>query len=255
MTDRERSSEELGSRREVITETEARETGTRRHGTDSPVMGKGADFLRGITWGAVFAGAFVAFAVMTLLNILGFAIGAAVFDPGVAQEGFGIGAGIWWTVAVLIALFCGGWVAGRLSDSMDRGEGLLHGVVMWSLFIVASVVALTTAVGTVLGGAFGVLGQQISALLGQPQIIETVEGALIQAGVTDVAAAEVQAEMIIAADQAATAVAAAATWAFIALLLGVLCAALGSLIGAALPPHEGEERVERTKRVFRPRHA
>ena len=257
MTDREYRSGE-GEPREHATETYRADRIERgeRVTSDGSLMGRGSGFLRGLSWSAIFAGALVALVVMIVLNILGLAIGAATIDVGVQQQGLGIGAGIWWTVSALIALFCGGWVAGRLSQSMDRGEGLLHGIVTWSLFVFASVLALTTAVGQLLGGAFGLLGQQISALLGQTaQPLEALEAALIEAGVDQAAVAEAQAEAIIAAEQAADAIAAGATWAFIALLLGVLCAAFGSLLGAAMPTEGREKRTERTRRVLRPREA
>ena len=113
------------------------------------------------SWGAIFAGAAVALVISVVLNVLGFGIGAVALepaDPGTAQA-IGIGAGIWTIVVSLLALFAGGWIAGRLCGMTRRLEGLLHGVVTWSLVTLAVLWLVTTAVGTIVGGAFGAIGE------------------------------------------------------------------------------------------------
>lgn len=217
-------------------------------------MGAGGIF-RGVSWGALFAGALVALMVMVLLNLLGVAIGAATMEVGVAQTGFGIGAGIWWGVSLLLGLFAGGWVAGRLSNSIDRGEGILHGVVTWSLFVFGSLLLLGTVAGQMLGGAFSFLSQNLSAMIQQNQVIQQVESMLGETTVSQEALTDAQAQATIAAQQATDALAMGATWAFVALLLGLVVCAMGSLLGAAMPPQYGEERSERARRIFTPRPA
>ncbi len=233
-------------------ETEHRTSAPPTEEYPDPTMGRRTPF-RGASWGSIIAGALVAVVVMAVLNILGIAIGAATIEIGTEQAGLGVGAGIWWTVSALIGLFCGGWVAGRLSHSMDRAEGVLHGIITWALFAFASIFMVTTTVGQAIGGAFGMVGQQISAIMMQLPDLTALEGTLVELGVTPEAVAATQAELIIAGEQAADALAAGATWAFISLLLGALICALGSLIGAAMPPTGGEERMERARRVLRPR--
>lgn len=258
MTDREhRRSEELPRKESYVEPREGTallEKTTTTSREMSP-MGRGAGYLRGITWGAVFAGAIVAFVSMVVLNLLGIAIGAAVLDVGAEQSGLGIGAGIWWTISVLISLFFGGWVAGRLSNSMDRGEGMIHGLVTWGLVVVASLFALTTTVGTILGGAFTVLGEQLSAVINQADFLASLELEALAAGVSPEQISEAQAQAVIAADQAANALAMGAGWAFVALILGMLIAGFGSLLGAGMPTEEKVERSDKARRVLRPRHA
>ena len=255
MTDREYRRGGEGSRERVITETRREEGSETMAVNEGGVMGRGAGFLRGLSWAAIFGGAFVALATMIMLNLLGVAIGAATLEVGVAQPGLTVGAGIWWVLSFLIALFFGGWVAGRVSDSLDRGEGIIHGVVTWALVIFASAVALTTALGAMLGGAFNVIGTQLAALIGQADLLAMVDLEGVAADVPEGAVAEAQAQAIIAAEQATDALAAGAGWAFVALILGLVVAGFASLLGSAMPPVAREERSERTKRVLRPRHA
>jgi len=133
-----------------------------------------------ISWGAVFAGVVVALVTQLLLSILGIGIGASTIDPVTEQNpaaGIGIGAGIWFVVSTLIALFAGGWVAGRLAGVPRKTDSSLHGVLTWGVTTLVTFYLLTTAVGALISGAAGVLGKGLS-LAGQgigavaPQIAE-----------------------------------------------------------------------------------
>jgi len=89
------------------------------------------------------------------------AIGASTVDPLREQnptKGIVIGAGIWVVVSSLIAIFIGSWVAGRLSGA-TRTDGRLHGLLTWSVATLLTVYLLTTAVGSMLGGAANLLGK------------------------------------------------------------------------------------------------
>src|SRR5690606_15487636 len=71
---------------------------------------------RRISWGAIFAGTVAALSVQLLLTLLGLSIGMWAVDPSAGQQGFqglGIGAAIWALVSFIIALYVGGWIAGR----------------------------------------------------------------------------------------------------------------------------------------------
>lgn len=123
--------------------------------------------VRRISWGAIFAGLFVALATQLLLSLLGVGIGASTIhlgsSGGASATGLGIGGAIWFFLSILISLFTGGWVAGTVAGMPRRVEGLLHGVVVWSLTTLATVYLLTTAIGGLLGGATGLLGQAVGA--------------------------------------------------------------------------------------------
>lgn len=88
-----------------------------------------------ISWGAVFAGLFFVITASWLLFLLGSAIGVGVADATDMEamgQGFGIGAAIWLIVTTVIVYFLGGWLAARLDGNPDKGNGLLHGLVVWS---------------------------------------------------------------------------------------------------------------------------
>src|SRR4051812_5097176 len=75
--------------------------------------------VRRVSWGAVFAGMFIAIVTQILLALLGVGVGILSTDPtgnaGASGKGLALGLGIWWAIASLISLFLGGWVAGRLA--------------------------------------------------------------------------------------------------------------------------------------------
>jgi amino acid transporter len=55
-------------------------------------------------------------------------------------------------------VFAGAWVAGRLAGMPDRTDGMLHGLVTWGLAMLLLIYLLTTAVSSLVGGAFGIVG-------------------------------------------------------------------------------------------------
>ena len=116
-------------------------------------------FIHSLNWGAILGGAVAAIAVHLLLTALGVGAGLGAFSPmtdahPVAE--FGIGAAIVWTVCALIALAFGGFVAGRFSHSLH--SGFVHGILVWSLTLIISLLLLTVATGMVMGGALKALG-------------------------------------------------------------------------------------------------
>ncbi|HWQ93820.1 MAG TPA: hypothetical protein VN673_19310 [Clostridia bacterium] len=114
------------------------------------------------------------------MTLLGAAIGASTIDPlqeRSPMEGLGTGAMIWFIVSGLISLFLGAYVAGRLSGGPRRADGMLHGIVTFSVAETAMLLLLTTTVGALLGGAGSLMsgamrqgqGQQMSGLRDQIQ--------------------------------------------------------------------------------------
>ncbi len=160
----------------------------------SPVIAvgeRGASAIKRISWGAILAGVVVTLVVQLLLGILGLGIGANTINPLQEQNptaGLGTGAAIWFLVSTLIALFAGGWVAGRLAGMPHRTDSFLHGVLTWGLTTLVTFYLLTTTVGDLISGAAGVLGQGLS-LAGQgvaaaaPAVGNVVSNQLQQNGV------------------------------------------------------------------------
>jgi Protein of unknown function (DUF2795) len=114
-----------------------------------------------ISWGAVIAGAVVAAATVLLLSFLGVAIGAGALNltqTGAAGlRGYGLGAGIWTAVELIIGMLFGGYVASRMSGTHSHLDGELHGITVWALATLLATILLaqlaSLAVGTVSSAA------------------------------------------------------------------------------------------------------
>jgi hypothetical protein len=88
-----------------------------------------------LSWGGIFAGFVVATALQMVFSTLGAAIGLTAFDPGQGDSArsLGIGVLVWFAVSAIISMWVGGTTTGRLAGVLTRGDGMLHGIVMWSL--------------------------------------------------------------------------------------------------------------------------
>lgn len=127
---------------------------------DRPGYGR-MDFIKRISWSAVFAGVLVALVTQMLLSLLGLGIGLGTIDPVEEQNptaGLGIGSAIWYIVSSLLSLFVGGWVAGRLASAPRLFDGIIHGVLTWCLVTLITIYFLTSTVGRVIGGAGRLIG-------------------------------------------------------------------------------------------------
>jgi hypothetical protein len=141
-----------------------------------------------VSWGGVFAGFFSGFGIWLMLALLGAAVGATALNPssGSAWGALGKGAGIWLAIDGIIAVFCGGYIAARLSTTQRHSTGLLHGVTVWGLtllvgayggWMLISGVAKTT--GAVAGQVAGAAGSAVSGVVGSGAVSgQTVNTAL-----------------------------------------------------------------------------
>ena len=117
---------------------------------------------RRISWGAILAGAITALALVLLLNLLGVAVGAMLIDPAAAEAGpsvgtLGIGAAAWAIISLLVAIFAGGWVAGRLAGAPEPTDGMIHGWLTWGFCTLLALFIATSTATSILGSAFGAL--------------------------------------------------------------------------------------------------
>lgn len=111
--------------------------------------------------GAVFAGSVAALGVHLLATLFGIGLGVQIIDPlrdAEPAQNFSIGVGIAWSVSALIALWVGGWVAGRVTPEPTRGLGGLHGFLVWSLATVVVLFAFTGGAGMLAGGVARLTG-------------------------------------------------------------------------------------------------
>ena len=122
---------------------------------------------RRVSWGAVFAGVMIVLAIQLLLSMLGLGIGLSTVNPTEGStpdaSSLGIGAAVWWGIAYLLALFAGGYVAAWLAASRVSLGGVLHGVLTWAFTLLVTFYLLSTAVGSVIGGAFSAVSGTLSA--------------------------------------------------------------------------------------------
>jgi hypothetical protein len=113
-----------------------------------------------VSWGAVLAGVVLASAIQAALGVLATGIGLTFIDsaPGSTAPpaaAAGLAAAAWWIVSSLFALFFGGWAAAHLADPIRRGDGALHGVLVWAVSTVLTLYLFGSAFGTLLDSVWG----------------------------------------------------------------------------------------------------
>ena len=119
-----------------------------------------------IRWSALFAGGAVGLALQTVLTLAGLGFGAWPIDLHDVNpaEGIPVGAAVWTGLSILLSAFVGGYLTARISGSAERGDGVYHGVVVWAVNWLVFVWLTTTAMATVIGGAFSIFGTTLQTL-------------------------------------------------------------------------------------------
>lgn len=138
-----------------------------------------------VSWGSVFGGVVTVMAVSVLLSLLSSSIGLFMFDPLADHPASGIGTemGIWTAVSLVVSLFAGGFVAGKLAGV----DGMIHGFLVWATTLIVAAIlgvmlmvgatklavnalgSVTSVAGSVISGAGSVAGSSISALSDQAE--------------------------------------------------------------------------------------
>ena len=98
-------------------------------------------------WSAIWAGVFVFAGIWFVFGVLGYAIFASSASPEVARmsTGASIGMSIWAIVLTIIAMYVAGRETGRLAVVSNQHDGLVHGMIMFGLSVVAAIVLLGVA--------------------------------------------------------------------------------------------------------------
>ena len=161
-----------------------------------------------VRWGPVWAGLIVALPTFLLLELAFFALGW--LDLGQPGNQASLVSGL----IGLFAFFLGGLTAGATAMWRGLNTGLLHGILVWALGVVAFLF-LTLFGGGALLGTFGTIAAQVVNL---NQLTAN--------------APEVQAQQAI--DTARD----AASWAVLGLGLSIVASALGGVIGAKIWPRK-----------------
>lgn len=118
---------------------------------------------------AIIAGAIIALMVMVALYILGLSLGALTLNAMIDVNedpafDLGTGAVIWIAATNLIALFLGGWTAGRLAGIPNETDGTLHGLITWGLVTLISLWMFSTTTGRIISGAAGAINEGLVML-------------------------------------------------------------------------------------------
>lgn len=82
-----------------------------------------------MSWGAIFAGAFVSAALSASLGLLGQGFGLASVTS--------LGGSIYMILSAVAAFGCGGWVTGRMTRSGVVSESVIHALTSWALVVTA----------------------------------------------------------------------------------------------------------------------
>jgi hypothetical protein len=121
-----------------------------------------------VSLGAVLAGVAAALVFQVLLNMLGIGIGASTLHPGAGDSpsptSFSIGAGVWWAASGIVAAFIGGYIASRLSGKPKASTGGWHGLTSWAVTTLIVFYLLSSAVGSLVGGAYNTVSSALGGL-------------------------------------------------------------------------------------------
>jgi hypothetical protein len=133
---------------------------------EDAALGVAPSKLRRVSWGAIFAGVFFATVVQVMFTLLGAAVGFGPLrssDHSNSGQAFMVGSGIWLLVTGLVSTWMGACVAGRLSGGPRRADGMLHGVIAWSVSTVIAFGLLATAIGGIIGGTGALVNEALSS--------------------------------------------------------------------------------------------
>ena len=188
-----------------------------------------------VRWGPIIAGLVTALSTLTLLSLLGLALGASTFDPGDRARSFGIGAGLWGGLSALLAFLVGGWVAARTAAVRGERNGMINGAMVWALAVPLLLYLLGSGISALIGTAATTGAQAAGAIAGQaadqvannPALQATAQAGV--AGFQDTAR-DLASPQNVAGAASTTARAAWGTLG--SLLLGLGAATLGGLLGA-----------------------
>jgi len=134
-------------------------------------------FYHSLCWPAVLAGTVAAIGIHLLLSALGVGAGLGTFTPLTDADPvahFSAGAGLVWTLCATVALGFGGLIAGRFSRCLHAG--FVHGILVWSLTLIITLLFLSVGTGMVLGGALKVLHEGLG-IGGQAVVATSVDDA------------------------------------------------------------------------------
>jgi hypothetical protein len=206
-----------------------------------------------VSWGAIAAGAMVALTLYVVLSLLGVALGIEVAVRG-TDEDLGAGAAIYAILALLLAMFFGGWATSRLAVGESKLEAVLYGLILWGVLFAGMMWLASTGLRVGFGALVGAASRAYATDEGRVDV-DRVARDLKRAGVDEAtveryrgyyervrddpgAAADVGRAVggdpaaRRAAGQAASAARQASWWSLAGVLVSLAAVVFGSLVGA-----------------------
>ncbi|MBE9056278.1 hypothetical protein [Sphaerospermopsis sp. LEGE 08334] len=136
---------------------------------ESAVATRVTEYRDRVRWGPIISGVLVALATQLILSSFFGALGAGRIADSLAPRSIATGiisnVGIWSTLALLLSLFLGGWIATRGCGPMHRDTALLNGAILWATTLAISSFLLANGVW----GAFGVAAYNAASVINQIQ--------------------------------------------------------------------------------------
>jgi hypothetical protein len=125
-----------------------------------------------ISWAAIWAGVFTFIAIWSVFGMLGMAIFATAANPNAQQpiSGMNVGMAVWAIILTIIAMYVAGRVTGSLAAAPARQDGLIHGMAMFGLSVVAALLLV------MLGGTSVSSGTGVSGTAHNPYVLGVLSG-------------------------------------------------------------------------------
>lgn len=229
----------------LATRTDALET-TPRGAAYAPAYVARGSLVEGVrvSWGGIWGGVLTAVGLLILMAALGLAVGITAADPQATDaRTMGTAAGIWGGVSLLIALFVGGTVATRIGATYDGATGFWEGALVWVVSILLMAYLAASGVSNLVGGAFSLMdsaSQAVGTMMqGQGDPVAAQANQAASRGQAAVEGLKQQFDSGMLQQKAAEAKPAASRTAWItfgALVLSLLAAVLGAMVGRRKHP-------------------
>lgn len=107
-----------------------------------------------ISWSSIVAGMLVAFGLFVLFGAIGAAAGLEADNPKFGAQIGSIITGVFGVLSFLV----GGFVAAWTADVDEADTAVMHGFLVWALFVVFAAAVVALGAGSALGAVSGGLG-------------------------------------------------------------------------------------------------
>lgn len=101
-----------------------------------------------------------------LMLMLGMAAGLGAAEPASDENpaaSISFGAAAVWSISALIAMWVGGWVAGRCAVRVHSVSGGVHGFLVWCLATAITIFLVSSGAARLVGGTAQLVGQGLTA--------------------------------------------------------------------------------------------